>query len=148
GHVEAARVLIQNGAGVTEAAGNPIHYAGQRKHKDLCRLLVKHGAVDDLVESDDEDVVRLFRGAYSYDFESVNEVLERRPELVDSKDRNGRTALHEACTHGDTKTVRTLLRHGADWEIADANGQTPADRASDHGQRSVSKLLEKHRSGG
>ena len=144
GHYDVAKVLIQNGAGVTADEGNPIHYSGQRKHKDICRLLVEHGAIDGLIDSDDADVLELFRAAYSYDADSVSEILARRPELVDSRDKDGRTALHEACTHGDTKTVRELLQFGADVTIQDNNGQTPADRAAAHNQRAVTKLLEKH----
>ena len=144
GHFEVAKVLIENGAGVTADEGNPIHYSGQRKHKGICRLLVEHGAIDDLIESDDSDVLNLFRAAYSYDSETVKEILARRPELVDCRDKDGRTALHEACTHGDTKTVRALLKCGADVTIKDTNGQTPADRAAAHNQHAVTKILDKH----
>ena len=144
GHLDAVRVLVENGAGVNAAAGNPIHFAGQRKHKDICKLLVEHGAIDELVDGDDADVLKLFRAAYSYDSEAVSEVLSRRPELVDCKDQNGRTPIHEACTHGDTKTVRVLLRFGASVDVLDIQGQTPADRASAHRQHAVTKLLDKH----
>ncbi|QDV61145.1 ankyrin repeat domain-containing protein [Crateriforma conspicua] len=145
GHCDVAKVLIDNGAGVTADDGNPIHYSGQRKHKDICRLLVEHGAIDDLIDSDDSDILALFRAAYSYDTDTVKEILSRRPELVDSRDNNnGRTPLHEACTHGDTKTVRALLKCGADVTIRDANGQVPADRAEAHDQRAVTNLLQKH----
>jgi len=145
GHPVTAKVLIERGAGVTSEDGNPIHYAGQRKHKDICRLLVDHGAIDSLLESQDADVLKLFRAAYSYDADLVNEILARRPELVGYRDKNQRTAMHEACTHGDTKTVRALLRHGADVTIQDVNGETPADRATGHRQHAVSKLLNKHK---
>ncbi|MFG0265269.1 MAG: ankyrin repeat domain-containing protein [Rhodopirellula sp. JB055] len=144
GHADAVKVLVENGAGVTADDGNPIHYSGQRKHKEICRILVGHGAIDDLNESDDTDVLRLFRAAYSYDSNAVSEILALRPELANCTDKYGRTALHEACTHGDTKTVRQLLKYGADMTIQDANGQTPADRASAHNQKAVAKLLEKH----
>lgn len=144
GHIDAVRVLVEHGAGLTESDGNPIHYAGQRKHKEICRLLVEHGAIDDLVESDDADVLKLFQAAYSYDSDLVKEILERRPELVGYRDKNGRTPLHETCTHGDTKTVRALLEYGADPAKEDANGQTPLDRAVAHRKHNVLKLLEKH----
>lgn len=143
GHADVANVLIENGAGVTAEDGNPIHYAGQRKHKEICRLLVEHGAIDGLLDSDDSDVLSLFCAAYSYDSDTVKEILTRRPDLVDHKDKDGRTALHEACTHGDTKTVRELLKAGADVTIEDTNGQTPADRAASHRQHAVTKLLSK-----
>ncbi|MFK8112104.1 MAG: ankyrin repeat domain-containing protein [Rubripirellula sp.] len=144
GHAEVAKVLIENGAGVTAEHGNPIHYSGQRKHKDICRLLVESGAIDDLIESEDSDVLELFRAAYSYDAGSVHDILARRPEIVDFKDKHGRTALHEACTQGDTKTVRKFLQFDADVAIRDDNGQTPADRASAHKQHAVTRILEQH----
>ena len=144
GHLDAVRVLAENGARVTEKGGNPIHYAGQRKHKEICRLLVEHGAIDGLVRSKNADVLALFRASYSYDSDSVREILARRPKIVNSKDKSGRTPLHEACTHGDTKTVRELLKAGADATIEDKAGQTPADRAAAHRAHSVTKILEKH----
>lgn len=144
GHFDAVKVLVENGAGVSEKDGNPIHYAGQRKHKDICRLLVEHGAIDSLIRSKNADVLALFRASYSYDSDAVREILARRPQIVNSKDKNGRTPLHEACTHGDTKTVRELLKAGADSTIEDKAGQTPADRADAHRKRNVMKILEKY----
>jgi ankyrin repeat protein len=138
-------VLIENGAGVTAADGNPIHYAGQRKHKEICRLLVSHGAIDDIVDSDDGRVRELFRASYRFDADAVEAILVEHPDLVDYRDVNGRTPLHEACTHGDTKTVRVLMRHGAETTAKDNNKQTPADRAASHRQRAVTKILDKHR---
>ena len=144
GHLEAVKVLVKNGAGVTAADGDPIHFAGQRKHKDICRFLVEQGAVDDLVDTDDHDVVQLFRAAYSYAPDGVAEVLERNADLVNYRDKKGRTPLHEACTQGDTKTVRVLLRFGADVDAKDKADQTPLDRATNHRQHAVTKILEKH----
>ncbi|HBE69713.1 MAG TPA: ankryin [Planctomycetaceae bacterium] len=141
GHLEVATLLVERGASLTTDAGNPIHFAGQRKHKDICRMLVEHGAVDDLIDSTDSDVLELFRSAYSFDSRTVTEVLTRRPELVGILDEHWRTVLHEACTHGDTKTVRVLLKFGADPTLKDASGQTPLDRAESHRQHAVLKLL-------
>ena len=146
GHLEVAKLLVDNGAGVSAEDGNPIHFAGQRKHKDICRLLVEHGAIDSLITSKDSDVLNLFRAAYGYDSEKAKKILARRPEIVNFTDINGRSALHEACTNGDTKTVRALLKAGADTEICDANGQKAADRAAAHNQHAVIKALEKHKS--
>ena len=144
GHLDAVRVLIENEADVTEAGGNPIHFAGQRRHKEICRLLVENGAIDDLIEPKNDPQLQLFRAAYSYDPESVERILKDLPDLVNSTDRKGRTPMHEACTHGDTKTVRVLLKFGGKADIKDNNQQTPSDRAEAHRQHSVTKLLAKH----
>ena len=85
GHFDVAAVLIENGAGVTELDGNPIHYSGQRKHKQICRMLVEHGAIDGLIDSDDPDVLDLFRAAYSYDVDSVRAVLSGGQILLITK---------------------------------------------------------------
>ncbi|MEL6105375.1 MAG: ankyrin repeat domain-containing protein [Planctomycetota bacterium] len=144
GHADVAKVLIENGAGVTWDHGNPIHYSGQRRHKEICRMLVEHGAIDGLIDSDDPEILALFRGAYGYDSDSVNEILIRRPDLVNAEDIHGRTPLHEACTQGDTHTVRVLIQHGADLTVRDSNDQTPADRALAHNQKAVARILDKH----
>lgn len=145
GHVEAVRALLDQGADPTDRGGNPIHYAGQRGHKAICRLLVAHGAVDNLLRSKDEDLRDLFRAAYGYDAEAAEQILARRPRLVNRKDKHGRTPLHEACTNGDTATVKVLLVHGADPTLRDKRGQTPRDRAEAHNQRSVLRVLQKGR---
>ena len=91
--------------------------------------------------------MQLFRAAYGYDSDTVEQVLTRRGELIDQRDKNGRTPLHEACTNGDTKTVRVLLRFGAKTDVQDKAGQTPVDRAAAHRQHAVTKVLEKHSGG-
>ena len=144
GHLDVVNALLEYGAGTAEKDGNPIHYAGQRRHKEICKRLVEHGAVDDIVESEDLDLKNLFRAAYSYDPHAAENVLSKRPDLVNGKDRKGRTPLHEACTNGDTKTVRILLRYNADVSARDHCGKTPLDRALAHRQHGVIKLLEKH----
>ncbi len=144
GHLDVVNALLEYGAGTAEKDGNPIHYAGQRRHKEICKRLVEHGAVDNLVEPEDADLKSLFRAAYSYDPDAVESALLKRPELVDRKDKNGRTPLHEACANGDTKTVRVLLRHKADPNARDDRGQTPLDRALAHRQHGVAKVLERH----
>lgn len=144
GHLDAVKVLLEFGARPTEGHGNPIHYAGQRKHKEICRVLVANGAVDDLSASGDPDIRDLFRAAYSYDSVAVEALLSKNPELVHSKDRHGRTLLHEACTNGDVKTVRVLLRCGVEADVRDDRGQSPLDRAKAHRRRSIIDVLEQH----
>ncbi len=145
GHLDTVRVLIENGADAHSEEGNPIHYAGQRKHKDICRLLVKHGAVDALLTTKDIEVRNLFRAASSYDFDTVNQILSFNTKIVNTKDRKGQTPLHHACRNGDTKTVKVLLKHGADIDIIDINKQSPADEALKHKQHTVMKLLQGQR---
>lgn len=141
GHLNVVKVLLDYGAEVTEVQGNPLHFAGQRGHKEICRLLVEHGAVDDLVGSDDPDLQEVFRFTYSYDHIGVESVLQKRPELIQAKDIHDRSLMHGACTFGDTRTVRVLLRHGASLDIRDSRGQSPLDCATAHRQHRIVKIL-------
>lgn len=142
GHIEAVRALLELGADPSQDQGNAIHYAGQRGHKEVCRLLVAHGAVDGILDTDDADVLDLFRAAHSYDAEAVASILPRRPELAHTKDRRGRTPLHEACTNGDKKCVQVLLDYGARTEEVDFSSQTALDRAIAHRKKGIVKLIE------
>lgn len=140
GHIETAKILIEYGAGTTENDSNPIHYAGQRKHR-ICQLLVQNRAIDDLISPENALALALFRAAYSYDYKAVEEILSSEPELVHFRDRHKRIALHETCTHGDTRTVKVLLRFGANNSAVDDRGQTPLDRANAHRQHRIAQLL-------
>jgi ankyrin repeat protein len=144
GHIGAVMVLLEHGADPSEKQGNPIHYAGQRGHKEICKLLVAHGAVDDILDSDDSDVLDLFRSSYSYDSDAVTSILSRRPELVNVKDRHGRTPLQGVCTNGDMKCVRVLMECGARADEEDRFGQTALDRAMAHRKKAIVKLLEQY----
>lgn len=146
GHLAAVESLIVHGADTGSTGGNPIHFAGQRKHKDVCRALVEAGAVDELLPRKNRDKLALIRAAYSYDHATVDAILTENPKLAAMTDRNGRTLLHEVCTHGDTRTARVLLKHGCPTDVRDRQRQTPLDRATSHNQRAIVKLLEKHNS--
>ncbi|MEW6278188.1 MAG: ankyrin repeat domain-containing protein [Candidatus Eremiobacterota bacterium] len=141
GHQEVVALLLEHGADPTSRGGNPIHYAAQRRHKEICRMLVQHGAIDGLLESGSQDELELFRAAFSYDTESVVRVLERRPELIRAANREGETALHVAATLGDTRTVKELLRYGADPQAKSLQGMTPLGRARQHHQQAVASIL-------
>ncbi|MBX2822771.1 MAG: ankyrin repeat domain-containing protein [Rhodothermaceae bacterium] len=143
GHLDTVRVLIDKGAAVQSDGGNPIHYAGQRKHKNICQLLIQHGAIDDRITTTDIDILSLFRATNSFDFNAVEQILSRNGKIINSQDIEGQTVLHHACRNGDTNTVKVLLKHGADNTIVDHNKQSPADEAQKHKQHTIIKLLQK-----
>jgi len=138
GHLDTAMLLIELGAGVE--LGNPIHFAGQRGHEEICRLLVEHGAVDHLIR-DNPKGLALLKACYRFDHEEVGRILESDPSLVEVRDINGKTALHEVCTNGDLKTAKILLNYGIATDVKDGSGQTAMDRAENHGQKKLVALL-------
>lgn len=139
--LEAVRRLIEAGAKVGEDGGNPIHYACQNRHREICRLLVEHGAVDSLVPDGDPDALSVFRSAYAYDASTLRHLLKRRPELANARDRYDRTPMHEAATGGALEVVKTLIEAGGDLNAEDEGDETPLTRAAAHRQEAVVETL-------
>lgn len=142
GHLNAVRALLAHNADPTIAGGNPIHYAGQRKHKEICRLLVEHGAIDNTIAPANSAALELFRRVHSFDTAEVAAALAHAPELIDHQDSRGQTPLHIASTYGDTKTVRVLLKNGADALIRDEQDRTASECAAAHRQHAIVKILQ------
>ena len=66
-----------------------------------------------------------------YEKRSLNTVTlltEQAPQIVNKKDKRGRTALHYAALLASTHIVRHL-EHVANWSIKDESGQTPLELA-------------------
>jgi ankyrin repeat protein len=47
----------------------------------------------------------------------LKRALEGQADLVNARDDNGWTALHEACRYGKVDTVKLLLEYGADLNV-------------------------------
>jgi hypothetical protein len=60
---------------------------------------------------------------------------------INSRDRNGRTALMLAVLYRHDALVRELLERGADPNSADAQGRTPLSVAQEQNQRGMAELL-------
>jgi ankyrin repeat protein len=60
---------------------------------------------------------------------------------INSRDRNGRTALMLAVIYRHEALVRELLERGADPNSADAQGRTPLSVAQEQNQRGMAALL-------
>ena len=141
-HIGIVKLLIAHGADVTESGGNPVHFAGQRQHKQICRLLIDAGAIDNLVKNSDPNVLQTFRAAYKFDKKQLSKLLKLHPELANSKDVHGRTPLHEACTNGDMEIVKLLIESGANVNTKNDNNQSPLHRAIAHRHKNIIKLLK------
>ena len=141
GHSEVVRLLIGRGADVR--LNQPIHYAGQRGHQAICRMLIDAGAVDHLVDGD-EEAVAAYRALYCYDTRRLKELLGKRPELVRVRQVDGSTMLHEACTNGAMDVVRVLIESGIELDAKNDRGQTALERAVIHNQLDAARLLIEH----
>ena len=60
---------------------------------------------------------------------------------VNTKDEDGRTALHLAAYNGHTEIAKLLLANNADVNVMDAVGQTPLNIAAGNGDTELVELL-------
>ena len=59
------------------------------------------------------------------DLDTVAALLKDHPELLESKDKNGYTPLHEAIGHNQLDIAELLLANGADVNARDGSMHTP-----------------------
>ena len=88
----------------------PIYYAIHLERKDLLEMLLTAGA-------DYKHVFHKYMGSRN-DPKIIQSLLSKHPGLVDTKNRNGYSALHIAAWHGNIEIVRILVSYGADlWDL-------------------------------
>ena len=75
----------------------------------------------------------IHRAAYFGKLRRVKKLLASDPSLLDSKDSNGDTPLHNAAINGQLETVRYLLEFGAMVDVKNDEGMTPLIGASWYG---------------
>jgi len=71
----------------------------------------------------------------------VQALLDARPELVNARDRLGRTALHHAARSGQKAVAELLLDRGTEVSARDSRGETPLYRAVRGGHTETVRLL-------
>ncbi|MHC4083898.1 MAG: ankyrin repeat domain-containing protein [Planctomycetota bacterium] len=74
----------------------------------------------------------------------ITKILEKKPELVNTLSRAGRTPLHYAANGGHIDAVKALLANGANVEAERTSGFTPLHDAIVKKQRDVAELLIAH----
>ncbi|CAB0041345.1 unnamed protein product [Trichogramma brassicae] len=110
----------------------PLHLALMgRGHARIAELLLRGGADPNSARNRNKWTPLHYICHYAYNqselieaFFAVNDELNLLVK-VDARDKRGRTPLHLALPRGCKKTVETLLRRGADANLADEDGSTP-----------------------
>lgn len=144
---EVVKVLIAHGADINirdNIKNNPFLYAGAEGYLEILRLAIEAGA--------DPTILNRFGGTalipaseHGY-VENVRVILEHTDVDVNLINKPGWTALLEAIYYGDggpryQETLKLLIEHGADVNIADAKGVTPLQHAQSRGFQKVSQIL-------
>ena len=86
--------------------------------------------------------------AKSYNFAKVRELVEEDIAYVNVQPAGRWTALHQACSSGDSNTVEFLLRKGAETKVTTRDGETPRAVAHRHGHTACVELLDDHTAAG
>jgi hypothetical protein len=113
GHVEIARLLLQNGAEVnarSKYGTTPLHSAAFQGHVDILHLLVENGA--DL-EAQSNDGERALHCAADYGhLPFIQELISRYHVDINAREKNGRTASRGARARNHSKVITFLQSNG------------------------------------
>lgn len=84
---------------------------------------------------------RVFRAAQNSDLETVNALLEHKPDLVSVRDNDGNTPLGIAAAEGHKEIAETLLSNAAEINSTNSKGFTPLHCAATLGRTELVRLL-------
>jgi ankyrin repeat protein len=77
------------------------------------------------------------------DILAVKAIIDKSPQLVDTRDNNGRTPLHHAASGGSADLVNYFIDKGAKLELRDAQFKTPLHLAAMNDRKDVVAVLLK-----
>lgn len=129
-----AKLLLAYGARVSarnDKKQTPLDLAVERGHVQLIQLLLQHGAKGDPfhIALGEDDAA------------AVTAILTKRPELLESKDKEGRTPLIMAVWAESSRAAAALVAAGANVNATDKDGDTALIFASTEGCDSIVKML-------
>ncbi|XP_062592667.1 putative ankyrin repeat protein RF_0381 [Saccostrea cucullata] len=114
------------------SAAGALHLAASSGNINVVKLLKEKGV--DIMSTGLNGKTVLHLSSMNSRKEMCKYILEHYPELKDTRDEDGHTALHDACEGGDVDTVSFLLDRGFD-----INALTNTGKERDYGQ-----ILEDH----
>jgi ankyrin repeat protein len=146
GRIEVARALLQAGANARKSNDNgetPLHYASENGCIEIVRALLEAGAGADVRKCDGGGHSPIYRACEWGHFEVFRALVEAGGD-VNKLDSEGRTALHDASSHGLPEGVRYLcVERGADVNksTTGGDGDTPLTFASVYGKVEAARML-------
>ncbi len=77
------------------------------------------------------------------DLEKVKSSISKKPQIINSYDRNGKTVLHTAVINGHLDMVDFLITSGTDVNMKDKDGNSPLKLAKNNNRKDIVELLTK-----
>ena len=106
-----------------------LHYSCRNGHVDIVRTLVKHKANVNARTDSGDDTPLTLAAMHEHD-NVVYALLTDSHCQVNTKRRDGYTALHYSCRNGHVDIVRTLVKHKANVNARTNSGDTPLTLAA------------------
>ena len=141
GHLDAARVLLDNGADENlgdQDGKTPLAIAVDPENLEAVELLLKHGANGDVP---DGYYGLLLHGASRRGQVEVVRLLLDHKSDINARGSANRTPLHMASEGGHSEVVKLLLGRGAHVNAQSTAHDTPLHRASRYGYLDVVRIL-------
>uniref|UniRef100_A0ABD2VXR8 Ion transport domain-containing protein n=1 Tax=Trichogramma kaykai TaxID=54128 RepID=A0ABD2VXR8_9HYME len=115
-------VQVQDNIGCT-----PLHHAVHRGHKKITATLLKRGADPNSVSKNTSTALHVICQREKVDDDDLLKLIFKfcKDVKVNVKNEWGQTALHHALFRGHKKLIATLLKNGANPNVADNKGYTP-----------------------
>ena len=143
GDLELFQYLIQNGSDVyskTKDGRSSLHLAAEKGHLKICRVLLQNYNFD-IHERDDSGWSALHHGAWSFDLELFQYLIEKGSDIF-VKTRKNRSCLHLAALVGDLRICRVVLRnYNVDINARDDYGFTVLHSAAGSGHSELLQYL-------
>lgn len=83
----------------------------------------------------------IHQAAMKGDLAGVKKILAKKPDSLNSKDKDGKTPLHFAVQSGNKEVAEFLLAQGADIDAKDGKGNTPLHNAPALKHAEIAKFL-------
>jgi len=144
GHADVAEALLSRGTAVNEPDGRgdtPLALAMRRREEALVKLLVDRGG-HRLDEMGPNARAALNSAIWANDATRVERLIATMD--LNSSDRNGYTALHNAVQHGRKDVVVLLVGKGADIQARTHLGESPLDVAATYDNAEAAEVLLAH----
>ncbi|KAI4806077.1 hypothetical protein KUCAC02_010665 [Chaenocephalus aceratus] len=142
GHLSTVRLLLDRRSPIDHRAydgHSALSAALLEGHTDVAELLMRRGADTDVRDAEGRPLLYLL--VLEDRLEKATLLIEKGGVPLESRDSEGRTALHVASWQGCVEMVDLLLKHGANPNAQDTEGRPPMHSVAWTGHAEVGRRL-------